>query len=262
VPAWNTLKLVDDGPHVATLVLDRPERRNAISREMAAELAACAAHLHARADLRVLVVTGATGAFCAGADLKERAGSEPGPIRRQREDLLRCIELLEALPAPVIAMIDGPAFAGGFELALGCDIRIASERSSFALTEVRNAGSFPGGGGPVRLAKLVGRGRANLVVLSGRTFSAREGFELGFVEQVVPDARLHDEVRALAQRIAGSSPLGVRAAKQLIRRSLDMDVQAAMDLSRALRDPLEATHDAQEGIRAWVEKREPVFRGE
>jgi enoyl-CoA hydratase/carnithine racemase len=114
----------------------------------------------------------------------------------------------------------------------------------------------------VRLAKLVGRGRANYVVLSGRTFTAQEAFALGFVEQVVPEARLRDEVRALAQRIAGSSPLGVRAAKQLIRRSQDMDVQSATELSRALRDPLDSTRDSQEGIQAWLEKREPVFRGE
>ena len=115
-------------------------------------------------------------------------------------------------------MTNGPAYAGSFENALGCDIRIASELSSFALTEVPNAGSFPGAGGPIRLAKLLGRGRASFIVLTG-----------------------------------------LRATKILIRQSIEMDMSSAMILSRALRDPLDGTHDSAEGYAAWMEKRKPIF---
>ena len=258
---WKYLKLEQSGAHVLTLSFNRPERRNALSVEMAHEVESCLAELHERTDIRVLILTGEGSAFGAGADLKERAGFDPNSIRLHRETALRIVELLETFPAPVIAMINGPAFAGSFEIALGCDIRIASELASFSLTEVRNAGSFPGAGGTVRLPKLIGRGRANLVVLTGRRFSAQQAFELGFIEMVVPHDELAAETLAIAGEIAAGSPLGVRAAKRLIRQSADIDVTSATTLSRALRDPLDGTHDSAEGYAAWVEKRPPKFTG-
>lgn len=259
--SWKYLKLEETGEHITTLTFNRPERRNALSFDMALEVEACLRELHGRAALRALILTGAGTAFGSGADLKERAGFEPERTRQHRETALRIVELLETLPAPVIAMVNGPAFAGSFEIALGCDIRVASELASFSLTEVRNAGSFPGAGGTVRLPKLVGRGRTNLVVLTGRRFSAGEAFALGFVEMVVPHDRLADETMAIAREIASGSPLGVRAAKKLIRQSAETDLSTATTLSRALRDPLDSTRDSAEGYAAWVEKRPPRFTG-
>jgi len=256
---WNTLELIETERHVVTVVLNRPQARNAISRQLAEELVDCLTVLRERSGLRVLLLTGAGGAFCAGADLKEREAGGDGHARHQREALLRAIELIERFPAPVIAMVDGPAIAGGMELALACDLRVATERARFGLPEVRVVGSFPGAGGPVRLARMIGRGRASLVVLTGRTFTAREACALGFVEQVVPDAELQAHTLAIAREMAAGSPRGVRAVRQLIRQSVDLDLHSAMDLSRALRDPLDDTEDFREGISAWREKRPPVF---
>jgi enoyl-CoA hydratase len=257
---WNTLKIETVDHHVITVAMNRPERRNAISVEMAQELEACFVGFKARADLRVVILTGKGTAFCAGADLKERAGLTPDATRRQRETALRIVELIETLPVPVIGMVNGPAVAGGLEIALGCDIRISSDQATFALTEVRNMGSFPGAGGPVRLPKLIGRGRASYLVLTGRSISAREAYDFGLVEAVVPHENLAQHTLAIAREIAGNSPTGVAAAKRLIRASNDLDVHAATELSRALRDPLDGGRDYAEGLKSWLTGSAPEFK--
>lgn len=257
---WNTLLLSRPADHVVMLAMNRPQRRNAISVEMALELEACLTELSQREDIRVLVLTGEGSAFGAGADLKERVKLAPETVHRQRHAGLRSIELIESFRAPVIAMVNGPAFAGSLELALACDMRVASERAVLALTELRNTGSFPGAGGPVRLAKMVGRGRASYIVLSARQFSAQEALQLGFIELVVPHAELLERTLALASDIAGNSPVGVAAAKQLIRQSVDLDTAAATALSQRMRDPLDGTADYTEGVSAWVAGRAPEFK--
>lgn len=257
--SWTTIKVTEIDPYVSVLTMNRPEQRNAINAEMADELEACLVSLKDKQDLRVLIVTGEGTAFGAGADLKERAILTPEQTQKARDAVLRFIEMIEALRAPVIAMINGPAMAGTFEIALACDIRVASDRATFSLPEVSKVGAFPGAGGPVRLPKLVGRGRANYIVLTGRKFSAEEAFTLGFAELVVPHERLLDETLSLARQIAANSPEGVSAAKQLILKSNDLDLQSAMKLSRALRDPMDGTAAATEGVQAWADKRKPDF---
>jgi enoyl-CoA hydratase/carnithine racemase len=256
---WTTIEVTDVHPHIAVLTMKRPDKRNAINATMADELEDCLTSLQAKPDLRVLIVTGAGSAFGAGADLKERATSSPKQTQEARDTLLRFIEGLEAFRAPVIAMLNGPAIAGSFEIALACDIRVASDRAVFSLPEVNKVGAFPGAGAPVRLPRLVGRGRANLVILTGRAFSSEEAFALGFIEVVVPDDRLLDETLSLAREIAGNRPEGVSAAKQLILRSDDLDLPAAMALSRTLRNPMDGTAAATEGIQAWTSQRNPEF---
>ncbi|MEJ8859652.1 enoyl-CoA hydratase-related protein [Variovorax robiniae] len=248
---WSTLRLAKLDPQICVLTMCRPDLRNAINAEMARELEACLLHLHDERDLRVLVLTGEGSAFGAGADLKERAVLTPAQTQNARAAVLACIELIESLRAPVIAMVNGPAIAGSFEIALACDIRVASDRAVFALPEVRNVGAFPGAGGPVRLPRLVGRGRANLMVLTGRSFSAQEAFTFGFVEAVVPHQRLLDETLTIARQIASNNPEGVSAAKQLILQSNHLDLASGMALSRALRDPMDGTPAAVEAVRAW-----------
>ena len=259
--AWTTLEVDDSVHHVRTIRLNRPQQRNAIDATMADELAACFEATLAVPALRAVVLAGRGPAFCAGADLKERLAGGAEPARRQRHTLLRALDAIDRLGAPVIAMIHGPALAGGLELALACDLRIAAASARFALPEVRTAGAFPGAGGPVRLARSIGPGRAALVVLTGRTFEAREALELGFVERVVPDDELAVRTRELVGEIVAASPLGVAAAKRLIRRSGELGLDAAMALSRELRDPLDDSDDAREAVAAWVARRAPTFRG-
>lgn len=258
--AWNTLKVAETERHIVTVTMNRPERRNAISMEMARELEACFTALMPRGDVRAVILTGEGTAFCSGADLKEREGFDPDTTRRQRETVLRTIDLMERFHAPVVGMINGPAIAGGFELALGCDIRVASERATFSLTEVRNVGAFPGAGGPVRLPKLVGRGRASYIVLTARYLSADEAFRFGAVEMVVPHDDLAKQALGIARDIAGNSPSGVAAAKRLIRQANDLDVHSATELSRALRDPLDGGGDYAEGLKSWLGDRAPEFK--
>lgn len=256
---WRTLRVENGETCVATLALSRPERRNAINLELATELAQCVSGLAQQRHLRVLVLTGDGSSFCAGGDLRERLESGPSAARRQRDMFLGAIDQLDRFPCPVLAMINGPALAGGLELALGCDIRVASDAAVLGLPEVRTAGGFPGAGGPVRLAKLIGRGRTSLVVFTGRKFSADEAFGLGMIDMVVPATRLREATYALAAEIALGSPAGMHGAKQLIRQSADIDTASAIDLSRALRDPLDDTPDFHEAMRAWHEKRSPDF---
>lgn len=257
--SWKTIKVTNLDPHVSVLTMNRPEQRNAINVEMAEELEACLIGLKDRPDLRALIITGEGTAFGAGADLRERASLTPEQTQKARDAVLHVIEMIEALPAPVIAMINGPAIAGSFEIALACDIRVASEQAVFSLPEVSKVAAFPGAGGPVRLPKLVGRGRANLIVLTGRQFSAEQAFALGFAEVIVPHAHLLDETLSLARQIAANHPEGVAAAKQLILKSNDLDLESAMQLPRALRDPMDGTAAATEGIQAWAGKRRPDY---
>lgn len=257
--AWQTLTLVENSRHIHTIMLSRVERRNAINHTLANELIDCVSIEAEKRVLRVLVLSGEGSSFSSGGDLKDRITFGPGEARRQRDAVLRAIDQLDRFPCPVIAMINGPALAGGLELALACDIRVAADNAVFGLPEVRTAGGFPGAGGPIRLSKLIGRGRASLVTFTGRQFSAGEAYDLGMVDLIVPAARLHEDTYALAAEIAANSPAGVRAAKQLIRQSLNMDVSSATDLSRALRDPLDDSPDFGEAINAWRAKRAPHF---
>lgn len=260
LPSWQTLRLEGaDGP-VCTLWLSRPEHRNAMSQQLVQELAECLSLLRERRTLRALVLSGDGAAFCAGGDLKERLSKGASKTREQRATGLRAIELLDSFPCPVIAMINGPAVAGGLELALGCDIRIAADNAVFALPEVLRAGGFPGGGGPVRLTKMIGRGRTSLLVFSARSVSAREAFEFGIVDQVVPADRLRQVTADLAADIAANSPSAVRAAKLLIRDSQNLSVPDALRRSHELREPFEDGPDFIEALQAWRDRRPPKFQ--
>ena len=256
---WTSIKLTEIDPHISMLSFNRPEKRNASSVAMKMELEECLAELKKNEKLRVLVLTGEGKAFCTGADLKERSTLSGEEVTSSRHRTLRIIEILSSFPVPVIAMVNGYAMAGGFEYALACDIRVSSDQAIYSLPEVNTAGAFPGAGGPVRLAKMVGRGRANLIVLTGRRFSAEEAFTLGFVEVVVPHEDLLARTLELARQIGANNPAGIKAVKHLILKCVDLDLHAGMDLSNALREPMDGTSVAVEGVQAWLEKRKPSF---
>ena len=247
--------------HIATLTLNRPEAMNAMGHDLARDLEAALDRLEAAHEVRAVVATGAGDrAFSVGGDIKERGAMSLDERWEHALRLGRCFDRIETLPVPVIAAINGFCFGGGMEMAVACDLRIASERAQVGFLEVK-LGVFPGAGGPARLTRLVGKGRAKLVLYTGRRFPAAEGLAMGLVERVVPQDRLMEEARALAAEIAANGPLAVRALKRLVDTCYEADLAASQELARALRRPLDHTADMLEGVRAFEEKRPPRFQG-
>jgi E-phenylitaconyl-CoA hydratase len=237
---------------VALVTLNRPDKRNAINEEMRAELAAAFARFDAEAAIRVVVLTGAAPAFCAGGDLGVTAAPDP---RRPR-----VIEPLDKLQKPLIAAINGVAFGGGLELALACDLRIASHNARFALPEVR-IGSIPGSGGTQRLPAVVGPSLAAQMVLTGEPIDAAHALAVGLVSQLCAPEGLLDAAMAHARTIARNAPLAVIAAKRALRVAAGMHRAENLDFERALFNELALSEDRNEGRRAFREKRQPVFKG-
>lgn len=248
---------------IVTLTLNRPEVLNALNRELVAALTDTIRALEKRNDVRVLIITGAgEKAFSVGADLKEMRNAMENkrgiPLGGGR--WFKIPDDLEQLPFPVLCAIGGYAMAGGLELALGADLRIATDNSTFAFPEIR-LGFFPGGGAPVRLPRLIPPSRAKELLFSGRRFSANEALNLNLVDFVVPQSELLPKTYEIARNLLHSSPLGLRAIKILINEGMQMDIAKASMLSDALRKPLNHTEDYKEGLRAFIEKRLPKFTG-
>ena len=247
--------------YIATLTLNRPEAMNAMGHDLARDLEAALDRLEAAQEVRAVVATGAGDrAFSVGGDIKERGAMSLDERWEHALRLGRCFDRIETLPLPVIAAINGFCFGGGMEMAVACDLRIASERAQVGFLEVK-LGVFPGAGGPARLTRLVGKGRAKLVLYTGRRFPAAEGLAMGLVERVVPQGRLMEEACALAAEIAANGPLAVRALKRLVDTCYEADLASSQELARALRRPLDHTADMLEGVRAFEEKRPPRFQG-
>lgn len=250
----------EDG--IVTARLNRPQALNAISSAMAETLQSLLDDIGGRRDARVLVLTSAGDrAFSAGADLKERRTMTPAELWAQSRKIHRVCDLLERLPQPVVCAIRGYCLGGGLELALAADIRVAAEQSEFGFPEM-TLGAFPGAGGPVRLPRVVGPAWAKEILLTARRLRALEALERGLVHYVVPIEQVDVRAREIARRILRVSPLGARAVKQIVNRGIAMGTEEATALANALRQPLEATRDYQEGLRAHFEKREPRFIGE
>jgi enoyl-CoA hydratase/carnithine racemase len=253
--------------HVVTITIDRPEARNAIDRDTDHALAEAWARFRDSDDLWLAVLTGAgEQAFCAGADLRgvgefyRSLTSAQRLARAEREPGLGGITRNLSVWKPIIAAVNGHCLAGGFELALACDIRIAAENATFGLPEV-TWGIMPGAGGTQRLPRLAPLGAALELILTGERISAAEAHRLGIVNRVVPPAELMPVALALAERICRNGPLAVRAAKQAVHRGLHLPLDEALRLEQLLAEPVRQSEDAQEGPRAFVEKRTPNFKG-
>ena len=249
-----------DAP-VATLRLNRPAARNAISHRMADELTAALSLLAQRDGLRALILTGAGDqAFCAGADLRERRALAPEERGAHTRAIAAAAEALAALPVPTIAAVRGYALAGGAELALACDLRVAATDTVFGFPEVR-IGIFPGAGGVVRLPRLIGDAAARDLLFTGRRVGAEEALRLGLVDRRVPPEALIAIARTLAGDIAANAPLAIRALKQALIDSAGLQVADAEPVVATLREPLDQTDDYAEGLAAFGERRTPNFRG-
>lgn len=258
-PSYETL-LVERRDRVVIITINRPEKRNALNIQTRSEGAAILEELREDESVGVVIFTGAGDkAFIAGADIAEFAGR----TALTQRDVMAARSLFNAIdsfPKPVIAMINGYCLGGGCELALACDLRISSETASFGQPEI-NLGIIPGGGGTQRLTRLVGEGRAMELILTGEIINAHTAYNIGLVNMVVPAADLEAKTMELANRIAEKSPVALRMAKEAIklasRSNLDEGLRREVDLFALCF----SSEDKDEGVKAFLEKRKPVFKG-
>ncbi len=246
---------------VATITLNRPEVHNAMNERMREELTRCFGDLAQSAEARVVVVTGAGDrAFSAGADIREFVAPQvPVQFRAQRQRVdFRAA--MDRCGQPIIAAVRGFALGGGLEFALACDIRIASEDAQLGLTEV-NLAIIPGGGGTQRLPRLVGRGKALEMILTGARIDAREALRIGLVERVVPATEVLSASLALARTLAERAPVALRYAKEAVVKGLELPLAEGVRLENDLATLLRTTEDRIEGAQAFLEKRKPRFTG-
>jgi len=256
-----TLKVEERPENVLLVKLDRPELANAFDTRTALALTDAFRRIETEPRWRCLVLTGSGDrVFCAGADLKERDSLTEAQWRAQHEVFERMFRSVRDCSVPVIAAVNGAAYAGGLELVLHCDFAYASKTARFALTEV-SLGIIPGGGGTQTLARAVGERRAKELILTARPFSAEEALAWGAVNRLCDPGKVLEETLAVAARIAANAPASVREARRAMRYGLGMDLASGMDLEIAAYNRLIGSDDQKEGVRAFNEKRKPKFRG-
>lgn len=248
--------------NIATITLNRPEAANAFSRQMLTEFRELIEELKYNSSIRTVILTGSgEKVFCAGADLKERAGMTPIEVKQTVALIRLVINSVEQLPMPVIAAINGVAFGGGLELALACDIRIAAETAKVGLTETSLA-IIPGAGGTQRLPRLIGLGKAKELIYTAQRVDAYEAKEIGLVEYVVPKEELLQKAMEIADRIADNGPIAVAQAKIAINKGMEVDLQTGLELEQMAYAMTIPTEDRIEGLTAFKEKRKPQYKGE
>ena len=246
---------------VRVLTIDKEQQLNVLSRALVAELHAQAKAVATDQAVRAVVVTGAgEKAFCAGANLKERQGWTHDDIRRWLVELHAAFRAIETCPKPWIAAVNGLALGGGCELALACDLRVLDPAAQIGLTETR-IGVIPGGGGTVRLARIIGMGRAKELIFTARRVAAPEAQAFGLASRVSAPGQSVQSALALAAEIAGNAPLAVAAAKQSIDESWDLPMDEALTCERRQYEKPLASEDRLEGLKAFVEKRPPRWQG-
>jgi len=255
---YQTISLLVEGT-VATVKLNRPDALNALNSVLVRELVSALDSLEADDSVRCVVLTGSDKAFCVGADIKEMANLSEADI--ETSDHLKPVwDRAASFEKPLIAAVSGYVLGGGLELAMCCDIIIASEGTKLGQPEI-NIGIIPGGGGTQRLPRAVGKYKAMEMVMTGGTISAEEAKALGLVNRVVPPGKYLEEATKLAAEIASKAPIAVRSAKEAIAASQEMGLSSGLELSRTLFYDLFGTEDKKEGMSAFLEKRKPNFKG-
>lgn len=255
------LVLEERKDQVAVLTLNRPDVMNSLNFGMLRALKAKMEALQFDPEVRVVIVTGAgEKSFCAGADLKERATLSEVQVKEFILTIRGLFSFIENLPKPVIAAVNGIALGGGTELALACDLRVASFTATMGLTETRLA-IIPGAGGTQRLPRLVGRGKAKELIFTGRRVDAQEALQIGLANKVCSPETLLDECRAMAAMIRETGPIAIQQAKYAINHGLETDINTGLAIESNAYWITIPTEDRLEGLAAFREKRKPVYKG-
>ena len=245
----------------AIVRLNRPEKFNALSREMILNLSEVFTNLKSQSDLRTIILTGAGDrSFCAGTDISELAELDKDRAREVSERGQALCNQIESYGVPVIAAVNGIAAGGGCELALACHLRIASANAQFSLPETK-LGIIPGYGGTQRLAREIGHGRALEIMLTGRTVSAAEALQFGLINRIAAAGELLVAAESLARQIASLAPLAIRACLEAVIKGAELPLAEGLALEAELFAGLFASDDVREGTRAFLEKRKPIFGG-
>jgi enoyl-CoA hydratase len=255
--AYKTLLLnINEG--VANLTFNRPDKLNALNREMAGELRQALEEVAQDPSVRVLMLSGQGRSFMAGADITNFVGMDPLAARGFAQRAHALLSRLESLEIPVIAAVHGYALGGGLEIALACDFIYAAAGTKFGLPEI-TLGFIPGVGGTQRLARLVGRSITKEIIMTGRFLDAEEARTLGLVARIFPEETLLEEAGKMAQTLAKKGRMALKAAKQAVDRGADIDLATGCSLEIELFALCFASPDVQEGVKAFLEKRQPVF---
>ena len=263
---FQTIILKKEG-HIGTIVLNRPEKRNAISQLMTEELKAALDEVASDDEVRVLLLTGAGPVFCAGVDFGSmgdrekwehgQLGDEMRRILRKRQQIVLGLQRLEK---PSLAMIDGACVGAGVEMVCACDIRVGSEKARFQVAYTR-IGLSPGWGGTWLLPKIVGIGKAAELIFTGNFMEAKEAEKVGLLNKLVPSEDLDEETMTLAHTIANGPPIAIRLSKLQMYKGLEMDLETACEMSAAMEMITSNSADHREGVRAFFEKRAPNYTG-
>lgn len=243
---------------IGIIQLNRPKLLNALNFELMAELVNALEELDREAAVKVMILTGGERAFAAGADLAEMSQATPVDLVIGRR--FELWDRIRKISKPIIAAVSGYCLGGGNELAMNCDLIVASETATFGQPEV-NVGIIPGAGGTQRLPRVVGKYKAMEMILTGKSISADEAYRVGLVNHVVPPESLMEEAKKIATDIASKPPISIRSAKETILRAQDTTLEVGLEFERKAFYMLFATEDGKEGMKAFLEKRKPNFKG-
>jgi len=256
---FNTM-IFEKEDHIAIITLNRPRSMNAINSEFVDELGRILDEITADDEIGAVIITGSEKVFAAGADIKEVVGiGTPVDAHSFVSRVQSVFNKIESLEKPVIAAVSGLAFGGGCELSLVCDIRIAGENALFAQPEIK-IGVIPGAGGTQRLTRLIGVGRAKEMLYTGDPIDAEEAYRIGLVNKVVPVRSLMDEAKKMAVKFLKQPGFALRITKMVVNEGINMDLQSALAHEARCFELLFSTEDQKEGMKAFVEKRKPVFK--
>jgi len=245
---------------IGIITLNRPKTMNALNDELIRELSALMDNIGADNEVQALIITGGDKVFAAGGDIAFMSTADSLQAEKFIEAIRAAFDKIEKLNKPVIAAISGLALGGGSELALTCDIRIAAEGTLFGQPEI-NLGIIPGAGGTQRLTRTVGLGWAKYMVMTGSTIDTDTAFRIGLITAVVPKDKLIDEAKKIAGILAGKSPVAMKAAQKCINFGMNVDLPSGLTYEMKTWASLFSTEDQKEGMKAFLEKRKPVYKG-